>query len=246
MTTCSTMVVKKKISSNSPGAYAGLQARGLTHRPRALSSGFTLVEIILVISILLVFVSLMAVTLGGGQAKAYLDEGTQRFATLMEMCRAEAANTGRRFRINFQIESEDEDTPEDQQEGAFEIQWEPQPLAQPGVFSKYTDQSWATDLPTSYLAVVSCRLTGDSAYKTLVYNNEDSEDSDGNERSPITFNSDGTSDSATILLQSRDNSDPRVARIDLNGLNRMTSIRFFDDTESYEEAVEEAADEAGQ
>ena len=66
------------------------------------------------------------------------------------MARAEACSRGRRFRLAFNPDTL-----------APMIQWEPKPLAEPGVFVAHYG-AWANDLPTDLLTFVSCRRTGES------------------------------------------------------------------------------------
>lgn len=169
----------------------------------------------------------MVLSLGSFRRGGGLAEGAERFGTTLRMARAEAAGRARRLRLNV-----------DDQTGLIEILWEPQPLAQPGQFFEYSGSVWLNHVPNDLVRIVSCTLTGPSAYKTLNFE----EFSDDREQSPeaITFYPDGSSDSAVIELAAGDESDARRAVVELDGINGtittriLTSDEFPEDGEQVE------------
>jgi len=197
---------------------AGLRNRPRRNVPRA----FTLLEMILAISMVSLLAGAMVLALGGFRRGGGLAEGAERFETVLRMARAEAAGRGRRLKLNV-----------DDQTGLIKILWEPQPLAQPGQFFEYSDSVWLNNVPNDLVRVVSCTLTGPSAYKTLNFE----EFSDDREQAPeaITFYPDGSSDSAVIELAEADDSDVRRAVVELDGVNGIITTRILTSDELRED-----------
>jgi general secretion pathway protein H len=73
-----------------PGSSHGRHGRP---RPHAAARGFTLLELLVVISIVAIAVGVMSLSLRGGRA-AKLEEEAARLAALLEMARAEARASG--------------------------------------------------------------------------------------------------------------------------------------------------------
>lgn len=157
----------------------------------------------------------------GWQKAAALNEGAERFATLLRAGRLEAARVGRRIRIEF-------DAPDGLAGAAWRLTWEPRPLAEPGVFVPYEGPFVAGRRGGDDLVRVRrCRLTGDAAYSLDWLS--DATDAD---LAPVTFYPDGSGDSARIVLVSAAGDDDRGAVLDVGGLTGevsadvMTAERF--------------------
>jgi hypothetical protein len=163
-----------------------------------------------------------------------VDESARRIESILRMARAEAAGQGRRIRLAF-----------DPGTLAPSITWEPDPLAQPGVFVPHYGQ-WAHDLPTDVLRFVTCRRTGASAEKLLTYADaEEPVSPEGQPLQSITFLPDGSCDSAVLeLVAAADASDPRIARIEIAGLTGSVSLQILTPLER--EELEEAQAQEGQ
>lgn len=180
---------------------------------------FTLIEMTIALGLLTILVGVITANMFGRVADHYLDEGSQQFETVLRLTRAEAAGQGRRFRLSFDAET-----------GDSKVQWEPQPLAQPGQFAAFADSSWVESLPTQYVRVVRCRKLGSDAYETLVFGQPKRDDM--NQRGQanldeVDFYPDGSSESAIIELASRDEKDPRRAVIQLDGVNHLITTQLM-------------------
>lgn len=199
--------------------------------PRAAmrSAAFTMIEIILVMLLLTVFVGLAAVNYGGARQWQALDESVDQFETAVRLAQAEAASLGKRLRFEF-----------DPADGTCRILIEPLPLTQPNVFEEYAGCSWKQYLPGESCQVAACTFTGPSSFQTLTFGQSDttggssaglSADSQGQSFSPITFQTDGSCDSATVELVSKSPQDQRRAIIDIDGLNGTVNSRILTPTE---------------
>jgi len=175
--------------------------------------GFTLVELILVIALLVVSAGLLVINLAGWHRYSFLEEGADRFATLARMARAESANRGRCLRLSFSGEDH-----------APAMLWENDPLAGPGKFVNFK-AAWTDMIPTDLVKPLGCRLTGPAAFRTLA-----APGAQGDKVDPcqaITFYPDGSSDSAELTLMNVNEQDTRVAVIDLNGLTGTVTKRIL-------------------
>ncbi len=189
--------------------------------------GLTLLELVLVMALLVMLAGVVVINVGTWRHAARLEEGAERFQTVLRMAGAEAAATGRRIRLSFDEESDDEET------GRCSVLWEPKPLAEPSEFTAYSRCSWVTRVPNGLVRVVRSELTGSSAYRTLreQMGREETED---NALQPVTFYPDGSSDSAIFELVDARGSESRLAVIQLDGVNGVTSGRIVS-VEEYEE-----------
>jgi len=200
--------------------------RARTRRLRLSASplrAFTLIEVLLAIGVLSILISLFAISASDRPDAIAFDEGVTRFESMLRMLRAESANKGRRFRVTFEPATVNEQVKVD-------VQWEPQPLAQPGQYIAWTDASWTTLIRSTSLVVERCVLTGDSAYRTLTFDSSGME-GDESPHQPVTFHPDGSSDSATLELRPADASDLRRAVIELDGLNGLVQTRVMTSTQ---------------
>jgi len=71
------------------------------NRLRRGQRGYSLVELLLTMSLLLLFTGLAVVSIDALNQRSTLTEGAIRFETLLRFARAEAAQCGRRVRISF-------------------------------------------------------------------------------------------------------------------------------------------------
>jgi len=205
---------------------------GLRSSRRA--AAYTLLEVLLTMSLFIMLISVLVFTTWGIRAE-FLDQGAYRFETVIRLARTEAANRGRRMRLQFQT-SDEAQSGDAELPGSFSILWEPQPLAEPGQFVPYTDSSWARSLPNEMITVVRSQLTGASAHQVLTYDQGApvGQDAEGRELQSVNFYPDGSSDSAFIELQSRDTEDTRHALISLDGINGIIETSIMTQTELQE------------
>ena len=138
------------------------------------------------------------------------------------------------------------------------VLWEYDPLTRPGEYTPYRLGVWAQSLPNDLVWVQKMELTGASAFRTLgleeIQDREQREAQEG--LAPITFYSDGSSDSARIELVKRtgeafqeelDDPDARLAIVELDGTNGLikTRILTLEELEEQEEAAAQPPTPAG-
>ncbi len=195
-----------------------MPARSLLKR-RSGGRAFTMIEILLAIGVMVLLAGAVTYTMFGRVQEHYLDEGSQRFETVLRMARAEAANQGRRLRLSW-IE----------QEQRLVVLWEPEPLAQPGQFVELTSASWAGTLPSDLIRIVSASREGESESQTGFgkASSAMAGDDEAATTTLIDFYPDGSCDTATFELASRDESDLRRALVEFDGFNYLISTRIMD------------------
>ncbi len=186
--------------------------------PRSGGTAFTLIEILLAITLLMVLLTVVVVNIGGWGKSQRLLEGADRFETLIYMARADAANMGKKLRLSF---TGDEDS-EEFESGSITVLIESDPLGAPGQFVEYTGCSWLHQLPTGMIQVNKCRLLGSSSYSRAVWSDDDED-----EISPLTFYPDGSCDSAEIELTSTDPDDSRVLIIEVDGITGRVTTQIY-------------------
>lgn len=208
-----------------------LHARSHAH------GGFSLVELLLVVSLLMLFGTAAVVSLAPLWRTAPLEEGVGRLEGLLRFARAEAAQQGRRLRLHVALPANPVPTgvPEST---AVEVRWEPEPLRQPGVFVQNRATAALAHGVNELVRVEAVRRLdpeGSAAPSEIpddggapdgpmdvVAGGEPSVDA-GDPWPPITFYPDGSSDSAEILLSVADAADPRRMWVRWDGLNGTAS-----------------------
>jgi prepilin-type N-terminal cleavage/methylation domain-containing protein len=176
---------------------------------------FTLVEMLLALTIMGLLLTALALNfsaLAGGQD---LEEGATRIETALRMARAEAANLGRRIRLAF-----------DEMDGRFIVFWEADPLAEPGRFTEYTACTWDDFVSMDRIRLVRCQLVGPSLYQVVRMGTAGGGDATAGPAT-ITFEPDGSSDSAVIEVSAADERDARHVLIELEGLTGTVTSRIL-------------------
>jgi len=179
-------------------------------------AGFTLIELILAVGLLVVLAG-MGVLAGSG----YRDErkfklAVDRLETALRMARAEAATSARRVRLAF-----------DESTGEPMVLWEPSPLALPGQFQRYSGCNWINQLPRELLRVTACRLIGPDGQPMEADTTTAARDDESEDFRPITFYPGGTSDSAVIEMVSVADPENLRAAIKLDGENQIITTRIL-------------------
>jgi type II secretory pathway pseudopilin PulG len=164
-------------------------------------AAFTLLELILALVIAVAVAALGITAMAGLRDSAAFSEGVQRFGAALRWARADACVRGRRIQVRF------DDV------GRPEIYWEPLPLEDPGVFVPFAVADWRDLLDQDDLRVTACRLTGDSAYTTLL--SQQLSGDDDSDLQAITFHPDGSCDSALVELAPADEDDNRRVLVHL-------------------------------
>ena len=151
------------------------------------------------------------------------DESVAHFEAVLRLARAEASSTGKRLRMEFL------------DDGAFKITGELEPLTDPNNFQDYQKAHWAQDLPCQWIKVSACRITAPTLATVL----GTGATGQGPAMPPILFYPDGSSDSATLEIVSRDAGDARTVVIDVDGVNSTITRRMLlpSELEEYHKAV---------
>jgi len=163
-----------------------------------------------IMGLLLAALAINFSALSGGQD---LEEGAARLETALRMARADAANLGRRIRLAF-----------DEIDGRFIVFWEADPLAEPGRFTEYTACTWDDFVSMDRIRLERCQLVGPSLYQVVKMGTAGGGDATAGPAS-ITFEPDGSSDSAVIEVSAVDERDTRHIVIELEGLTGTVTSR---------------------
>ena len=182
-------------------------------------AAFTLIEILLAITVLLVLLAALVINIGGWGKSRKLLEGADRFETVIYMARADAARLGKKLRLSFTGDQESDEL----ENGGITLLLETDPLSAPGQFSEYAGCTWLHQLPTGMVQVNGCRLLGSSVYSRAEWT-----DDDDDEISPLTFYPDGSCDSAEIELASTDPADTRVMIIEVDGITGRVTSQLYE------------------
>jgi prepilin-type N-terminal cleavage/methylation domain-containing protein len=200
----------------------------LSKRPQC---GFTLLELLLVVVLLLLFASVAVVSLTPLRQGAQLNEGVGQLESMLRFARAEAAQEGRRFQVRLSATTLA--GPSGLPASSVQVSWEPQPLTRPGVFVADASTAPLAQSVNNLLRIEEVRHVGcapaaiqtNTAPSATLSDDApsaplDALDSTNSETwPPITFYPDGSSDSAEILVASDDASDPRRMLVHWDGLN---------------------------
>jgi len=181
------------------------------------SGGMTLLEVLLAVSIFVFLVGVTAIGLRLLSSRGSISDAVKNFAVGLRMTRAEAASQGKRFRLTF-----------DEELGG-KILLETDPISSPGQFVEYAECTWNQRLINPHLRVTGSILTGPSAFSTLGQIGDIGDE--GKKIQSITFNADGSCDSAEITLKARDEDDSRSFIVKLDGMTGKTTIKIKDSTE---------------
>jgi len=187
--------------------------------------GFTLMEILLALAIIGLLVAAVAINFGAFGSGRALEESTVRLETAFRMARAEAANQGRRLRLAF-----------DETGTRMVVFWEPEPIAEPGRFAEYTACTWDDYVSMQGVRLERCELAALSLYQAADASTPGSAGRSTGP-APITFEPDGSSDSAVVELSATDPRDTRRAVIELEGLTGTVSSRIWTSVELAEQGT---------
>ena len=216
-------------SRNSLSGSLSRSPRGFCGRVR-LPRALTLLELLLALSIVIALFGVVVLNVPAWAESQRLEEGAYRFESMLGMARAEAANLGRKLRLDFQTA----------EEGTTRIRvlWESDPLSAPEYFSEYSACTWLHHVPTGLVKVARSELIGSSAYRLLEKNIMEDAGASEVPLAAVTFYPDGSCDSAVIELLSTSASDKRVALIEVDGLTGTISSRITTPAELADERQE--------
>jgi type II secretory pathway pseudopilin PulG len=200
--------------------------------------GFTLLELLLTVALLMALLAAVVFNFAPLKTGASLEEGGRQFEALIRFASAQAAQSGRvvQFRFDEAVADSGSRTNEtsESSEGAektkpLRVMREVDPAGQPGVFEEMPEAQ-------SFLAELLERIhiedvKGAERPVNLGTNEVAAAETVLLPKPPITFYPDGSSDTADIILSSRDPDDFRQLTIHLAGVTRMITSRMkiFDD-----------------
>jgi type II secretory pathway pseudopilin PulG len=194
--------------------------------------GFTLVELLLAVSLVLLLLGAVVFNFSSLHQGAQLDEGINQFEALIRFARAQAAHTGRQVQITFE---------EDLGDGMFipmgnvSVIWEPDPIARPGVFQPLIEAGEYVRGITDLVRVESVHLIEGNNFDQEPANPSRTADEGADGDSlvaafpPIGFFPDGSSDSAEIILASRGEEDHRHVAVRLQGITGLLRRKWIAD-----------------
>lgn len=129
-------------------------------------AGFTLVELLLTVVLLLSLLGALVFEFGTFQRGAQLDEGATQMEALFRYARAHAASTGRQVRVEFSNPSVEVAPvvagPVRDEAKPVRITWESNPIEAPGVFTELPGASTFLDSIADTVHVREVRLAGAS------------------------------------------------------------------------------------
>jgi len=196
------------------------------------AGGFTLVELLLVVSMVLMLASAAVFNFSTLLRGNQLEEGTTRLETLMRFARAQAANSGRKVQLVFSNDATNADASAGTEVRAT---WESDPLSQPGCFTALEQAQFHVQEVNDMVQVESVKLL-DSArpMPSDSSENEDPEESGAPTNSaaakpiaPITFYPDGSCDSAEIIVAARSTEEDQRMAVRLVGLTGSVSHQLL-------------------
>ena len=190
-------------------------------KSRDTEAGFTLVELLLAVVLVLLLLGAMIFNFSGLPRGAALDEGANQVEALIRFARAQAAQSGRQVQLAIQPASGDgPGTPSDN----VHLLWEPDPVARPGLFEPLQEAAEYVRGISDRVRFEQVQIGDDSGVETKPANNSGTPDDSAENIPgpsgpiPLVFYPDGSSDSALIILAPREENDRRRIRIQLRGV----------------------------
>lgn len=215
---------------------------GITgRRHHATGTGFTLIELVLTVVLLLLLAGAAVFNFNSAQRGAQLEEGAGQVESLFRFARAQATGTGRRVLVRFGSQMPGaavaDSTNAVVEPSGIQVLWEPDPLTEPGKFVPLPEAAaFAEHLNelvrfeatppdpfgglTNDLSASIATAAADSTTvpETAVPAPESAAGGTNGLPADIVFYADGSSDSADFLLASVDPEDRRRVRMILAGL----------------------------
>jgi prepilin-type N-terminal cleavage/methylation domain-containing protein len=208
--------------------------------------GFTLIELLLTTVLVLLLVGAVVFNFSALQRGQQLEEGAAQVEALLRFARAQAASTGRQVQINFEEEVAEGIS---LSLGGIRVLHQTDPVGDPGTWTELPEAASFVQGIADLVEVRSVRWIEPSAAGLA-----DSEDISGPNVGelgeelpdvfpPITFYPDGSSDSAEIVLRSRDADDARRVAVRIVGLTGMIRREWIveDEGDATEPESEKAA-----
>ncbi|MGZ8920510.1 MAG: GspH/FimT family pseudopilin [Limisphaerales bacterium] len=197
--------------------------------------GFSLVELLLTLVLILCLAAASVFTFTAIYKSANLDEGSDRFQSLIRFAQAEAATTGRKVRLQF-VPNESASLESAAELRTIKVTWEADLLNSPGVFEEYTNKAWSEEIVNELVGVTKVAQISESGEPMPVESTETGstameEYSESQGFPAITFYPDGTCDSAEVVLASRNSDDERRLAVRLGGMLGTMTTRTVSGTD---------------
>lgn len=200
-------------------------------RRRTTGAGFTLVELVLTVALLLLLAGAVGYSFNSARRGAQLEEGAGQLESLFRFARAQAAGTGRRVQVSFGDTATVGITNAAQVPSGVQVQWEPDPLTQPGRFVTLADAVPFTDRLNDLVqfrpvleptggpgGTNQTPFTPSSTEAAANGAGAAGETGSPTGPAPIGFYPDGSSDSAELIVMSLEAEDRRRLHLSLSGL----------------------------
>ena len=222
-------------------------------RSRRAGSGFTLVELLLAISLLLMLVGAVVFSFSTLLNGTRLEEGAGQLESLIRFARAQAANSGRKVQLVFDSETSGVSS---SAAAGLRLTWEADPLGQPGVFQSMDEALWQAEAVNGLIQIQSVQLLEAGWEQTTAtepgLSVDVGDDLAADPLTPITFYPDGSSDSAEIILSSRVAEEEQQMSVRIEGLSgsirrqliRVESAEVPDDMDGISPAPVKAGERA--
>ncbi|MBM3875537.1 MAG: hypothetical protein FJ386_02310 [Verrucomicrobia bacterium] len=202
--------------------------------------GATLLELLLAAALVLGLSGAVVFCFNSLQRGAQLDEGAMRLESLIRFARAHAANSGKVVRVVFSPESSDDGSPSGTH---VRVQVQSDTATSGSTFVEVGQTREDSESVNELVNVVTVELQGAAnpaaAGPPAAPSPEESSDSaPGPVAAQITFYPDGSSDSAEIILTSRDTEDSRRVSLKLTGITGATRRLVLTEAESAQSKAE--------
>ena len=236
-----------------------MKNRHQTNRRPTTTRAFTLVELLLSVSLLLLLATAVIVNFGTLDRGARLTEGATLMESLLRYARAQSANTGRQVKVVFGAGSESSGgtgVALDASNSGVRVLWEPDPLGAPGKFEPLIGAAQLVDEVNDVVRVREVRQLGANlttasagtayaAFTPTTAGNTNAtvlgEDCMPVSTPPVTCYPDGSSDSVEIILSPQDDEDLRRSVVSLSGvtgaLKHRPVLLMADGTETPEDVT---------
>ncbi|HJN90331.1 MAG TPA: GspH/FimT family pseudopilin [Verrucomicrobiota bacterium] len=207
----------------------------MNNRPQlagASNHGFTLLEILLVLVLMLLLFGAAVFEFDSMGRGASLSDGANRLESLFRFARSEAERTGRKIRIRFATPDDLalsgdallQTVPTSSASGPV-AEWEPDPIEQPGQFARLPHSVHFTDGVDNLVIIESVertdpdsRLAAQLSANAALPDNGDGAAFSLEEPPTIFFYPDGSCDSVKVHLADRNQDNPNKAYVELIGL----------------------------
>jgi len=193
----------------------------------------TLVELLLSIALLMVLAGAIVFNFSSLQSNRQLDEGLARLESLLGFARAHAAHSGQP--VYLTLEASDDGI---ESESRLQMKWEPRPFEEPGALTNLTVLPPIADA-VNELVAVTVFTEPDTELEdasSLLMSNDALSDAtleaasgEAASTSSFAFFPDGSSDSAKLLVTSRDSEDDRRFLLELVGLTGAVRKKLLDE-----------------